>query len=90
MLLTVVPHDSGSMPGDTAHQDSDMVQETDEYCRDTLCDEEVAQWVTSMLVCWGGSVRYRSAFEVSCSQAHWHQHCTASQACARCHSDCMP
>ena len=41
------------------------MQETEEYCRGTLCNEEVAQWVTSMLVCWGGSVRYRSAFEVS-------------------------
>ena len=41
------------------------VQDTDTFCRSTLCHPEVTQWLDAMLVCWGGNVRYHSAFDVS-------------------------
>ena len=45
------------------------VQDSEHFCRSTLCNPEVSQWLDSMLVCWGGNIRYHSAFDVSESTA---------------------
>ena len=65
------------------------MQDTEAFCRSTLCHPEVTQWLDAMLICWGGNIRYHSAFDVSavallyctCACAH---RLVAAQSCSCC------
>lgn len=40
------------------------VQDTDQFCQQTLCDPSFVQYVTDNFVCWGGDVRKSDPFVV--------------------------
>lgn len=42
------------------------MQDTDQFCRQTLCDPDFVQYVNSTFLCWGGDIRKSDPFIVSC------------------------
>lgn len=44
-------------------------EDTDEFCRQTLCDPDFVQYVNSTFLCWGGDIRKSDPFTFS-SQLH--------------------
>lgn len=41
------------------------VQDTDQFCHQTLCDPTFVHYVSENFLCWGGDVRKTDAFTVS-------------------------
>lgn len=41
------------------------VQDTDDFCRETLCNQEVAAYIDATFVAWAGSIHHSDAFRVS-------------------------
>ena len=39
-------------------------QDTDYFCRETLCNPEVVEYVNNNFLCWGGDIRYTDTFRV--------------------------
>ena len=39
--------------------------QTDEFCRNVLCSEEVKQLVDREMLCWGGSIRSSDAYRLA-------------------------
>lgn len=42
-------------------------QDTDAFCRGTLCAPEVADYCNATFLCWGGDLRHSDAFRLSAS-----------------------
>ncbi|KAK9918295.1 hypothetical protein WJX75_002911 [Coccomyxa subellipsoidea] len=40
-------------------------QDTDRFCRETLCNPELVEYVNSTFVCWGGDISYPDAYRLS-------------------------
>lgn len=43
------------------------LQDTDAFCRGTLCAPEVADYCNATFLCWGGDLRHSDAFRLSAS-----------------------
>ncbi len=41
------------------------MQDTDQFCQQTLCDPDFVQYVNSTFLCWGGDIRKSDPFTVS-------------------------
>ena len=41
------------------------MQDTEAFCRRTLCNSDLAHYLNSTFVCWGGDVRYPDAYKLS-------------------------
>ena len=54
---------TAATPTVTAHI-SPLLQDTEEFCRETLCHPDVVGFVDSTFVAWGGSIHYSDAFRV--------------------------
>ena len=46
------------------------VQDTDQFCRQTLCDADFLQYVNSTFLCWGGDIRKSDPFMVGASSLY--------------------
>ena len=42
-----------------------IAQDTEVFCQQTLCNNELAQYLNSTFVCWGGDLRYPDAYKLS-------------------------
>ena len=41
------------------------MQDAEAFCRRTLCNSDLAHYLNSTFVCWGGDVRYPDAYKLS-------------------------
>ncbi len=42
-----------------------LMQDTDKFCRETLCNPELVDYVNSTFDCWGGDISYPDAYRLS-------------------------
>ena len=42
-----------------------IVQDTGAFCRQTLCNSDLAHYINQKFVSWGGDVRYPDAYRLS-------------------------
>lgn len=45
-------------------------QDTGKFCRETLCNTELVDYVNSTFVCWGGDISYPDAYRLSNRYGH--------------------
>lgn len=43
-----------------------VLQDTDVYCRDTLCDPTLVAFLNQTFLCWGGDLQRSDAFRCAC------------------------
>ena len=44
-----------------------QLQDTDAFCRGTLCAPDLVEYVNATFLCWGGDLRHSDAFRLSTS-----------------------
>ena len=42
-----------------------LLQDTETFCRQTLCNSDLAHYINHTFVSWGGDVRYPDAYKLS-------------------------
>ncbi|EIE19724.1 UBX-domain-containing protein [Coccomyxa subellipsoidea C-169] len=48
-----------------AHSQFKFLFDTEKFCRETLCNPELVEYVNSTFVCWGGDISYPDAYRLS-------------------------
>ena len=57
------------------------VQDTEEFCRQTLCDPSFVRYVNSTFLCWGGDIRKSDPFTVCLTAADGLMRCLTVWVC---------